>query len=87
MTQTPQHPPMTYEQLKQSHDEWRMLAMHNYGVAKAAEEREQQLKEAVVELLTSLEDNTPNELSEEIRIKELLRTLYPDTPAPKEGNS
>jgi hypothetical protein len=32
-----------YEQLKQSHDEWRMLAMHNYGVAKAAEGRERKL--------------------------------------------
>jgi len=53
----------------------------------ATEARGQQLKEAVIALLTSLEDNTPNELSEEIRIKELLHTLYPDTPAPKEGSS
>ncbi|AIQ35308.1 MULTISPECIES: hypothetical protein [Paenibacillus] len=55
--------------------------------ADATEARGQQLKEAVIALLTSLEDNTPNELSEEIRIKELLHTLYPDTPAPKEGSS
>ncbi|OMD27639.1 hypothetical protein [Paenibacillus odorifer] len=84
MTQTPQHPPMTYEQLKQSHDEWRMLAMHNYGVAKAAEEREQQLK-AFVEKLR--EENSAHDfyyggIHEECN--DILSTLYPDTPA-KEG--
>ena len=56
MTQTP----MTYEQLKQSHDEWRMLAMHNYGVAKAAEEREQRLKEAMNQIIIEF-DNPHNE--------------------------
>ncbi|WP_405173782.1 hypothetical protein [Paenibacillus sp. FSL H8-0260] len=81
MTQTPQHPPMTYEQLKQSHDEWRMLAMHNYGVAKAAEEREQQLK-AFVEKLR--EENSAHDfyyggIHEECN--DILSTLYPDTPA------
>jgi hypothetical protein len=42
-----QKTPMTYEQLRQSPDEWRMLAMNNYGVAIAAEGGEQRLKEAI----------------------------------------
>ncbi|MEK4139628.1 hypothetical protein NST48_01535 [Paenibacillus sp. FSL M7-0547] len=88
MTQTPQHPPMTYEQLKQSHDEWRMLAMHNYGVAKAAEAREQQLKEAVQLAVNDLGLWGDKTLAAKVVLGQLQRvvsTLYPDTPAPKEG--
>ncbi|OMD76890.1 hypothetical protein NSS98_25105 [Paenibacillus sp. FSL E2-0274] len=87
MTQTPQHPPMTYEHLKQSHDEWRMLAMHNYGVAKAAEEREQRLKELLSDTMGCLVMNTSKDDEDVARIAADYRTLYPDTPAPKEGES
>ncbi|MEK5439378.1 MULTISPECIES: hypothetical protein [Paenibacillus] len=75
MTQTP----MAYEQLKQSHDEWRMLAMHNYGVAKAAEAREQRLILAAQKVVDHTEPIT--------YLSAMLSTLYPDTPAPKEGES
>ncbi|MBW4083602.1 hypothetical protein [Paenibacillus sp. S150] len=83
MTQTPQHPPMTYEQLQQSHDEWRMLAMHNYGVAKSAEAREQRLKDAVTEALSWTWDCAEgNMLEVREALSKVLSTLYPDTPAP-----
>lgn len=52
--------------------------------ANAAEEREQRLKETVEKLLTALEYNTPNELTEEKQMRDLLSTLYPDTPVPAE---
>jgi len=90
MTQTP----MTYEQLKQSHDEWRMLAMHNYGVAKAAEYREQCLKEAWEQLREIVSTNATGGKCEDINDYDIminmmddllyLSSLYPDTPAPKE---
>lgn len=48
--------------------------------ADAAEDREQQLKE----LLEKIDDETRDEWIG-VMIKELLSTLYPDTPAPKEG--
>lgn len=84
MTQTPQHPPMTYEQLKQSHDEWRMLAMHNYGVAKAAEGREQRLIEAIKKAQERFKHgNVIMALIEgSMILTDALDTLYPDTPAP-----
>lgn len=80
MTQTPKD--WNLVSMEEDRDFWKCEFEREKARADAAEQREQQLKEAVIALLTSLEDNTPNELSEEIRIKELLRTLYPDTPAP-----
>jgi hypothetical protein len=80
MTQTPQHLSMTYEQLKQSHDEWRMLAMHNYVVAKAAEEREQKL----IDIMHIIAFESDDEKTQKYA-SQMLSTLYPDTPAPKEG--
>lgn len=82
---TQRNTPMTYEQLKQSHDEWRMLAMHNYGVAKAAEGREQRIKETIEMAMNEYHLWQSGDTAAPMMygiLQEAMSTLYPDTPAP-----
>ncbi|WP_313639582.1 hypothetical protein [Paenibacillus sp.] len=103
--------PMTYEQLKQSHDEWKQQAQHNFSFYKhekvradAAEGREQRLKEALELLLFMFRFDSeegraymtfgdfeevldPDDHAAYIAASNLLSTIYPDTPAPKEDGS
>lgn len=50
------------------------------------EAREQQLKEVIQEAQIVLEAKEPWPFKVLFKIRELLSTLYPDTPAPKEGS-
>lgn len=61
-------------------DYFEKLKNEHYELWKAAEVREQRLKEA----LEKVEDETRDEWIG-VMIRDLLSTLYPDTPAPKEG--
>ncbi|MEK4452835.1 hypothetical protein [Paenibacillus sp. FSL L8-0506] len=70
-------------------DQYKMWQLDEEKRANDAEYREQKLKEAVQTV-----DELGNELEDEliledilVKFKNILSTLYPDTPAPKEGSS
>lgn len=70
MSDNQEYPQMTYEQLKQSHSKWRMLAMHNYTACAAEKVRADQAEQHSVGLCKQILETEGREQ----KLKEAIET-------------